>query len=296
MTDRIGIVGSTVSLYVQFVDADGVAVNTDDTPSIEIKNPLEVVKRAASSIGVGMVDVDKPGLYVYHYDIPSNADDGYWADTWTAKIGATEISTTFQFEVITSGTATAAVEPVVELGDEVPWDLNEEERVGINVLLQSLKARLKSDGTRRERDGDSYVEVDCSIFTDTELILFLINSLSTFNQSPHFTSFFFSDIQIYTTFLSIIVQGAVILALASQYLLERGREFTLGDNGLSYTPPTMSEAINTQYGAILTDYKDQLKVIKGSMKPAAIGLGSWRVTAISPNYLRLRHLRARQII
>ncbi|GAF93973.1 unnamed protein product, partial [marine sediment metagenome] len=89
---------------------------------------------------------------------------------------------------------------------------------------------------------------------------------------------------------------AVLLALAAQALIERGREFSITDSGVTYQPPAVSDMLNTQYSAQLADYKEKLKMIKCSMKPEPRGLGTFRVTAISPNFLRLRHLRERQIL
>ncbi len=124
----------------------------------------------------------------------------------------------------------------------------------------------------------------------------MVNGLSEFNQIPHFTNFTFADPRIQTIFADVIIQGAVILALAAQALIEKGREFVITDNGVTYQPPQVAELLNNQYGQQLADYKEKVKYIKANMKPDPLGLGTFRVTAISPNYLRLRHLRQRQII
>jgi hypothetical protein len=160
-----------------------------------------------------------------------------------------------------------------------------------------LKCRVKNNGVRKVPDGQGgYVEIPCNVFTDAELICFLVNSLSSFNQYPHFTQFTFANSQIYTIFAEIIVQGAVLLALAAQSLVEKGREFTMVDNGISYQPPAVADMLNTQYSTQLGDYKEKLKMIKKSLPPVPKGLGTFRVTAISPAFLRLRHLRQRQIL
>jgi len=125
---------------------------------------------------------------------------------------------------------------------------------------------------------------------------FLINGLNEFNQWPHFTSFNFCDAQITGLFSDIVIQGAYLLAVAAQSLIERGREFSINDNGVTYQPPIISEILTTQYNTQLAYYKEKLKAIKTSLKPAPKGLGTFRVTAISPNFLRLRHLRERQIL
>ena len=62
-----------------------------------------------------------------------------------------------------------------------------------------------------------------------------------FNQIPHFTLFSMDDTTIIDQFHEVIVQGAVIYALAGKALIERGRENNLSDSGIYFTPPTVSE-------------------------------------------------------
>jgi hypothetical protein len=292
----MGIRGRTVELHVRFVDAAGNPANADTTPQVEIRDSVGTIRRVLSNIGVGLVDDNQDGLYLLSYEIPETAPDGYWTDRWVADIGETEVENTFEFQVTASGDISEADAPVFDPGDPVPWDFTKEESHGINVLLKMLKYRLKSSGTRKVREGNTYIDVPCSVFTDAELISFLVNSLSSFNQFPHFSQFLFSDVQIYSLFADIILQGAVLLALAAQALIERGREFSITDNGVTYQPPAVSEMLNNQYSTQLADYKEKLKAIKTSLKPEPKGLGTFRVTAISPNFLRLRHLRERQIL
>lgn len=296
MAYRIGIPGRIVELYVRFVDAVGNPVNADSTPQVEIRDSEGTIQRVLSNIGVGLVTDNQDGLYHLSYDIPDISPDGYWQDRWIAEIGESEVENTFEFLVKSSGSISTSNEPEFSPGDDIPWDFTKEESYGINVLLKMIKYRLKSDGTRKVRNGSEYVDVPCSIFTDAEFISFLVNSLSSFNQFPHFTQFLFSDPQIYGLFADVILQGAVLLALAAQALIERGREFSITDNGVTYQPPAISEMLNTQYSTQLADYKDKLKAIKTSLKPEPKSLGTFRVTSISPAYLRLRHLRQRQIL
>jgi len=293
---RVGIRGRTIDLYVRFVDSFGNPANADDTPQVAIYDSAGTLRQRATDIGVGLTNDDHDGLYYFAYEIPEDAPDGYWTDTWSAKIGDEDVTASFDFYVTSSGDIEADDSPVFVPGDDVPWDFTQDEVYGINILLKMVKCRVKNDGTRQVRQGDTYIEVPCAIFTDTELICFLVNSLSSFNQYPHFTQFKFSDPQIYELFAEIVVQGAVLLALAAQSLIEKGREFSITDNGVTYQPPAVSEILNSQYGAQLQDYKEKLKHIKTSLKPNPRGLGTFRVTAINPNFLRLRHLRERQIL
>jgi len=292
---RIVTRGQTVELYVRFLDAIGNPVNADDIPKVEIRDSLGTIRQALTNVGTALVE--NPGLYSFSYSVPKNFVDGYANDRWVAKIGNETIEQTFEFLVISSGSIEETEKPIPYPGDKVEFDFNEDEVYGVNVLLKMLKCRVKNDGTRKVPDGEGgYIIEDCSVFTDSELICFLVSSLSGFNQIPHFTHFTFADQIIYTIFAEIIVQGSALLAFAAQALIERGREFSINDNGVTYQAPAISEILNSQYTAQLADYKEKLKIIKSSIKPGPVSIGTFRVTSVSPNYLRLRHLRARQII
>lgn len=295
MANRLGIKGRTVDIYVRFVDAAGNPVNADETPQVKITDTNGVVRQSFSNLGISLVD--DPGLYKLEYLIPLSGPDGYWNDVWKAEIGGEEIQSTFEFQVISAGSLSEGEEPTFAPGDEFEHVFTKEEVLCINKLLKILKKRLKNDGVRKVPDGEGgFIEEKCSVFSDSELICFLINSLSEFNSYPHFTNFTFSDPVICDLFLDIIIQGALLLALAAQALIEKGREFSITDNGVTYQPPAVSDILNNQYSAQLADYKEKLKIIKTNIKPTPKGLGTFRVTSISPAFLRLRHLRQRQIL
>jgi hypothetical protein len=119
--------------------------------------------------------------------------------------------------------------------------------------------------------------------------------LSAFNEIPTFTFFTFEDTEILSRFHEVIAQHAVIYALASKQMIEKGRELNITDNGLGFTPPGVSDVLGSQYGTELTNWFEKVKLIKANMKSAPLGLGTLRTTSASPQVMRLRHLRARQI-
>jgi hypothetical protein len=296
MADRVGIRGRFIDVFVRFSDPSGEPVNADVPPSVEVTDTIGVVRRVLNTAGVSQI-TDSPGLYQFSYEIPISGPDGYWTDRWVALIGDETVESSFQFYVQEGGAVEQDVEAEYTPGTSYTFEFTKAEVEGIDKLLEILKKRLKNDGIRKVPDGaGGFVEEACHIFTPDELTCFLINSLSEFNQWPHFTQFTFADVQIQDIFLDIIVQGANLLALAAQTLIEKGREFTITDNGVTYQPPQVSEILNAQYGTQLAYYKEKLKAIKTSLKPSPKGLGTFRVTAVSPNFLRLRHLRERQIV
>lgn len=114
------------------------------------------------------------------------------------------------------------------LNEDFMFDNNEIKEIDKSLVV--LKRRLSNDGIRKAPDGvGNFAEEPCSIFKDEELVCFLVNSLSEFNQMPPFTDFKFSDRQIQNRFLAIIVQGALLFALSTQALKEKGREWDIKD-------------------------------------------------------------------
>lgn len=136
-----------------------------------------------------------------------------------------------------------------------------------NKLIQLVKSRLSSSGKAKSSDKNgNTVYVDCDIFSNDMLNDFLTLSLSDFNQTPYFTFFDFDDADFVTTFAEVLVEGAVLQALASKSLIERGREFQYTDGGLTFDPPSVSELMNTQYSALLSHHFEKLKNIKNDIK------------------------------
>lgn len=299
--------GQAINLTVQYKDAAGSAIMADSTPRVRITDPNGTVVHALSSDFVAIIGV---GQYRYTYTIPAGSQAGDWSDYWVADIGGTRLAQTFTFEVISGGTVEAVEES--DLGDAAVLDeCTQCEIDNINCLLDLLKKRLKSTGVRFVRDqfgavvydgyGDPLTE-ECNVFTDDELITFLRASLSEFNSIPHFTSFTFADIDFCECsdgrFGHTIVTGATLLAMGAQMLIEKGREFVITDNGVSFQPPAVSDVINSQFGTLLADYRQTLTFIKNQFKPRPQGMGTiyGLYNMVNPRLRALRHFRQRQII
>lgn len=283
-----------VNLIVQFRDGFGNPANTTTFPQITMMQPSGLVSFGPTSAGVAQLDV---GKYVYQFSVPFNGPFGVWNDVWMGNVGAFIMTETLSFVVSHTDLPAINSDGYVHLGDDPGFNYSQVSILNINKLLKTLKARLNSSGKSKSKDSyGNVIYVDCDIFSVDMLVTFLGSAISDFNQVPYFTFFTFDDTPIIDQFHDIIVEGATLSALASQALIERGREFQITDNGVNFTPPTVSELLNTQYSTLLTNYYDKLKYIKNSMRPAPRGLGTLRPLASNPQFLRLRHLRARQII
>lgn len=292
--------GETVRLNVQYYGIDGQPSDADFTPSIEIRDVNGDVIIPETTEGVIKVDT---GLYYYDYYVASDSSSGMWNDTWFAQIQGVSISDAFNFLVFTPGSDSTGS---VTIGDDVAFDFSDEELVGINILLKYLKARLRSDGKKPKRDeygaferdaNGEIIYVECNVFSDELLVCFLCQALSEFNMIPFFTTFSFADRIIYTTFSQIIVEAAMVFAMASQALVEKGRDFTISDGGVSYQPPALGDFLSSQYNNFLSNYRERVKFIKNSIRPGPKGFGTYtNLSSGSPAFARLRHLRARRII
>jgi len=289
---RTVILGHSINLEVKVLNALGQTTDADSTPWVEIKNADGSTVRSLSPSGVVRIDT---GTYRLTYTPSITSHSGIFTDHWRAVVDGFTTDASLQFIVLSTN---ASIDVAgLQIGD-VPCKVwTQAEIAGINVLLAQLKCRLKNNAKAQILDEyGQKAYVDCPIFTDDELLCFLNGSLSEFNQTPHWTNFSYDSPVIYERNAHVVVEGAHIIALGAQMLIEAGREFTVSDNGVTMQPPPLSTTISTQFGALLTAHTERLKFIKCSMKPAPYGIGTFRVLAVSPAYLRLRHLRQRQII
>lgn len=285
----------TVQLKALFKDSNGVPTDSDAFPTISIHQPSGNVALAPTSQGVVRLDV---GLYAFDYEVGLNPALGVYTDSWEGTISGIPVANEGQFVVHNTQMPFVNTDGYKALGDDPGFCYSQTAICNVNSLIKSLKARLDSHGKSKHTDefGNPFY-VDCNIFSVEQLTSFLAISLSMFNQIPHFTYFTFEDTEIIGQFHEVLVQGAALYALSSKALLERGREFSLSDNGIQFTPPTVSDLMMTEWNAELTQHLDKVKHIKANMKPAPLGLGTLTIsTSRHPAIARLRHLRARQLI
>ena len=283
-----------VNLTVQFKDATGTPVNTDSFPTISMIQPSGLVALSATSAGVTQV---APGKYSYIFNAPINGPLGVWNDVWTGYINGFRVETTFSFVIMHTQVPAIRTDGYVGLGDDPGFHYSQCALININKLIKSLKARLNSAGKAKSADAfGNTIYVDCDIFSIDMLTTFIATALWDFNQVPYFTWFRFDEDEFVDRFGEILVEGATLYALASKALIERGREFQLTDNGLSFSPPTVSELMQTQYSTLLSHYWEKLKMIKASLRPHPKGLGIFSMNSgMNPAWAKLRHLRARRL-
>ena len=283
-----------VNLTIQFRDVSGNPIDADSFPKISLVQPNGQVALYPTSVGVARVDI---GKYSYIFTCPINGPIGVWNDIWSAYINGFLVQQQFEFIISTTDMPGVNVDGYKRLGDDPGFDYSQLAIGNINKLIKSLKARLNSSGMAKSADSfGNTLYVSCDIFSVDMLTTFLATALWDFNQTPYFTSFKLDDTEFVEQFGEILVEGATLYSLASHALIERGREFTITDNSINFTPPTVSELMNTQYSTLLTHYWEKLKYIKNSLRPHPRSLGVWSMSGgMNPAIRRLRHLRQRQI-
>lgn len=284
-----------VNLVIQFKDTNGNPVDTDTFPQISISQPNGSILFPLTTLGVTRVAT---GKYSYIFSAPINGPLGIWNDVWVGYINGFRVEQQFQFIIHTTQMPGINSDGYIALGDDPGFQYSQIAINNINKLIKMLRGRLNSSGKTKKTDAyGNVMYVTCDIYSVEMLVTFLATALSDFNQVPHFTSFTFDDDAFVAQFGEILVEGATLYSLASKALIERGREFQITDNSISFNPPTVSELLNTQYNTLLTSYNEKVKFIKNSLKPAPLGLGVFGMTsAMNPAISRLRHLRSRRII
>src|SRR5687768_2764958 len=141
------IIGQEVKLQVQYFDINGESIDPDETPSVRIVDSNGIEIQDFSDDDVGKI---KTGLYEIIYEVPEDAEDGSWTDTWRAEFGGQTLDTVFVFTVVNAETG---IEPTtgpgkIILGDDLVFDYSDQEILGINTLLKLLKGRLNSNGVK----------------------------------------------------------------------------------------------------------------------------------------------------
>lgn len=282
----------TVQLRAIFKDASNTPADLDSFPTISIVQPSGFVAFPPTSAGVYKLTT---GTYGFDFSIGINGPIGVYVDNWAGVMLGIPLNASFNFIVDNTQLPAINSDGYIHLGDDIGYNYSQNAIMNINKVIKVLRARLSSSGKAKRIDPNGNVQyIDCDIFSVDTLTTCAAFAMSDFNECPFFTSFTYEDTAIVDQFLAVLTEGASIYALAGKSLIERGREFQITDNGLSFNPPTVSELLNTQYSTVLSHHWDKVKYLKNSMRPLPKGLGTLTITAMNPSIQRMRHLRARR--
>lgn len=291
----------SIILDAQFRNMYGQLADPISFPNVSLIDPKGNVILPPTSLGVSRVGV---GQYNYIYEVPYTGPLGVYIDRWEGVMDGYSCGwdgyryevNEYNFVIQQTQMPALNTDGYIHLGDDVPFKYNQTETCNINKFIKGLRARLNSRGKARKKDEfGNVIYEDCDIYTVEQLVVFIATALSAFNEIPHFTQFTFNDTEIITLFYEVILQCAVFYALGSKALIERGREFTINDNGVTFNPPSVAEMLNTQYQTEMSNWFEKVKLIKQNMKSRMLGLGTLTMTGSSPQLLKMRHLRSRQV-
>ncbi len=282
----------TIQLLAKFYDFTGSLTDLDSFPTVSLIQPSGGVYMQPTSAGVFRLSV---GVYGFDFEIPYTVDLGTWSDRWLGLLNGFDVQAEFNFVISSTQQPTLPTDGYVYLGQDPGFNFSQVAIANINTLVKGLKNRLNSSGKAAVKDEfNNTIFQDCDIFTIDQLVTFLVTALSAFNMIPTFTEFTFEDSEIIRTFYAIIMQHAVLSAMAAKSLIEAGREFAITDNGISWSPPGVSEKLMNQYTAEMGNWTEATKLIKQNMKPLGRGISCYASLG-SPRLRVLRSLRARQI-
>ena len=221
---------ANVGLTIVFKDGNGNPINTDSFPTITIIQPSGLVMFGPTSAGVSQVGT---GQYEYIYQVPIAGPFGVWNDLWLGYINGFRVERTFSFVVAHTDQPGINSDGYLALGDDVGFSYSQTALYNINKVIKMMKARLNSSGKAKSTDAYGNVDyVDCDIFSIDMLATFAAMALNEFNNVPYFTWFTWDDSWFFTQFSQVIADGACVYAMASQALIEKGREFSMTDNGV----------------------------------------------------------------
>lgn len=141
----------------------------------------------------------------------------------------------------------------------------------LDYYVDLVRTRLCDDGTPRPKIKDDFgneIDAPKQVFTDEQIIKYLETSVNRLNLLFDLDLILDGPVinkhsEKIHKYADLLVQGAVITALGSRALLERGREWSYEDNGVTYTPPDVSSLMQTQWELESADYRTKIELLLG---------------------------------
>jgi len=116
-------------------------------------------------------------------------------------------------------------------------------------LINLVMARLGDSGCCKK------------IFSENEVASFM--KLALLEVSALFShNYSFENLNEYAGIEGLVIDYAVIVALASKALIEKGREFAVVDNGVAFACPEISNLIMEQYRTEYAHFMEKIRIIK----------------------------------
>ena len=179
----------TVQLRASFYNLNGELADLDLFPTITIIEPNGNIVLGPTSAGIAKIST---GVYNFDFSVGINGSLGVWVDFWRGSIGSTVFTKELNFAVYNSQMPMINGDGYEALGDQIGFHYSQTEIRNINKIMQVVRARLNSSGFSFGYDSNGNpMYKACDIFSVEELVNFICQSLSLFNETPHFTGFTF---------------------------------------------------------------------------------------------------------
>ena len=208
------------------VDPDGYPATE---PMVAIYDPNGTLMSSGLAYRLGQ------GNYRYRYQLAADAPiSSDWRIEWTFTVGG----------------GIPAVDQRTEYFTVVSY-----EYASTFELLHDLRIRLK----------DTHPDYRKRRWTDVELTTFIENALWDINSTPPATTYFLVENwqQSVPDWKNLIIEGALVMSLVSQGILEVAKEFSYSDNGIAVTIDR-SAKYQSMAQMILTAYQEKKQRIKNA--------------------------------
>jgi hypothetical protein len=137
-------------------------------------------------------------------------------------------------------------------------------------LLHELRVLLKDTPNEITRTLNTLVEEQRGErWTDTSLLIYLNQCMADINCEPAQTNYDLNNFP--EPWKACVINGAMIMALISEGVLQVGEQFSYSDAGISLNV-NLSQGYQSMAQMLLNGYIEMRKNIKRAMRPHAAGL------------------------
>jgi len=141
--------------------------------------------------------------------------------------------------------------------------------------------------------GDDF-SLNIWVLTPFQKKLAIDQALHHVNSEPPGTDFTYASYP--ERWEHLLTYGGSAFALKRQFILEKAKEMAFNDQGVSWTPPAMSDALKLAADNWEKLFLDTTEKVKRNFRPRPIGLGSMMAIYQAPTMMKFRHLRAGRVI
>ena len=135
----------------------------------------------------------------------------------------------------------------------------------LDTLVDLVNFRIAATGKKPETDKDGNINyVESALFDRKDVERAISLSLAAFNMAVFPTYLKIEDEENMMQLSDLLVTYASYLLLVRQSLLEKGREYTIQDNGVGWTPPLLADFVYNVARELHENWWRAVTELKGS--------------------------------